>query len=134
MANIKKSAVELIGKTPLLEAVNYEKANQVEDATILVKLEYLNPAGSVKDRIALNMIEDAEKKGILKPGATSGGERLSGNPDASGDDERGKKKAAAGLWCQTGIDGRSKRHERCNRQGRRAAGFYTRLYHSGAVC
>ncbi len=70
MANIKKSAVELIGKTPLLEAVNYEKANQVEDATILVKLEYLNPAGSVKDRIALNMIEDAEKKGILKPGAT----------------------------------------------------------------
>ncbi len=70
MANIKKSAVELIGKTPLLEAVNYEKANQVEDATILVKLEYLNPAGSVKDRIALNMIEDTEKKGILKPGAT----------------------------------------------------------------
>ena len=70
MANTKKSAVELIGKTPLLEAVNYEKANQVEDATILVKLEYLNPAGSVKDRIALNMIEDAEKKGILKPGAT----------------------------------------------------------------
>ncbi|MDE7341947.1 MAG: cysteine synthase A [Lachnospiraceae bacterium] len=70
MGNIKKSAVELIGKTPLLEVVNYEKANQVVDATILVKLEYLNPAGSVKDRIALNMIEDAEKKGILKPGAT----------------------------------------------------------------
>lgn len=70
MANIKKSAAELIGKTPLLEIVNYEKANQIEDAVILVKLEYLNPAGSVKDRIALNMIEDAEKKGILKPGAT----------------------------------------------------------------
>ncbi|MCM1386593.1 MAG: cysteine synthase A [Bacillus sp. (in: Bacteria)] len=52
-----------------MEAVNFEKANQVE-ATILVKLEYLNPAGSVKDRVALNMIEDAEKKGILKPGAT----------------------------------------------------------------
>ncbi|MCM1145797.1 MAG: cysteine synthase A, partial [Lachnoclostridium sp.] len=51
-----------------MEAVNFEKANQVE-ATILVKLEYLNPAGSVKDRVALNMIEDAEKKGILKPGA-----------------------------------------------------------------
>lgn len=70
MANIKKSAVELIGNTPLLEVVNYEKANQIEDVTILAKLEYLNPAGSVKDRIALNMIEDAEKKGILKPGAT----------------------------------------------------------------
>ncbi|MCM1175304.1 MAG: cysteine synthase A [Blautia sp.] len=70
MADIKKSAVELIGKTPLLEVVNYEKANQITDAVLLVKLEYLNPAGSVKDRIALNMIEDAEKKGILKPGAT----------------------------------------------------------------
>ena len=70
MANIKKSATELIGKTPLLEVTNYEKANEITDATILVKLEYLNPAGSVKDRIALNMIEDAEKKGILKPGAT----------------------------------------------------------------
>lgn len=70
MANIKKSAAELIGKTPLLEVVNYEKAHQITDATILVKLEYLNPAGSVKDRIALNMIEDAEKQGILKPGAT----------------------------------------------------------------
>lgn len=70
MANIKKSAAELIGGTPLMEVVNYEKANQITDATILVKLEYLNPAGSVKDRVALNMIEDAEKKGILKPGAT----------------------------------------------------------------
>ena len=70
MANIKKSAVELIGGTPLLELVNYEKANDVTDATIVAKLEYFNPAGSVKDRIALSMIEDAEKKGILKPGAT----------------------------------------------------------------
>ena len=50
--------------------VNYEKANDITDATILVKLEYLNPSGSVKDRAALYMIEDAEKKGILKPGAT----------------------------------------------------------------
>ena len=70
MANIKKSATELIGNTPLLEVTNYAEANKITDATILVKLEYLNPAGSVKDRIALNMIEDAEKKGLLKPGAT----------------------------------------------------------------
>lgn len=70
MANIKKSATELIGKTPLLEVTNYEKNNNIADATILVKLEYLNPAGSVKDRIALNMIEVAEKEGKLKPGAT----------------------------------------------------------------
>ncbi len=70
MANIKKSATELIGNTPILEVTNYAEANKITDATLLVKLEYLNPAGSVKDRIALNMIEDAEKKGLLKPGAT----------------------------------------------------------------
>ncbi|MDE7178314.1 MAG: cysteine synthase A [Lachnospiraceae bacterium] len=70
MANIKKSATELIGHTPLLEVVNYENNNGITDATILVKLEYLNPAGSVKDRIALNMIEVAEREGKLKPGGT----------------------------------------------------------------
>ena len=52
MANIKKSAEELIGRTPLMELVNYEKAAGVTDAVILAKLEYFNPAGSVKDRIA----------------------------------------------------------------------------------
>lgn len=70
MSDIKKSSLELIGKTPLLEASRYSKNAGVEKATILTKLEYLNPAGSVKDRIALAMIEDAEKSGILKPGAT----------------------------------------------------------------
>ena len=70
MANIKKSATELIGKTPLLEVTNYEKNHEITDVTLLVKLEYLNPAGSVKDRIALNMIEEAEKSGKLQSGAT----------------------------------------------------------------
>ena len=70
MANIKKSAEELIGRTPLKELVNYEKAAGVTDAVILAKLEYFNPAGSVKDRIALQMILDAEEQGLLKPGAT----------------------------------------------------------------
>ncbi len=70
MANIKKSAVELIGHTPLMEVTNYEKQNGITDATILVKLEYLNPAGSVKDRVALNMIETAEREGKLTPGGT----------------------------------------------------------------
>ena len=70
MADIKKSAAELIGRTPLLEVTNYEKNHEITEATILVKLEYLNPAGSVKDRIALNMIEEAEKAGRLQPGAT----------------------------------------------------------------
>lgn len=70
MANIKRSAVELIGKTPLMELVNFEKAVGVTDAVILAKLEFLNPAGSAKDRVALQMITDAEEQGILKPGAT----------------------------------------------------------------
>lgn len=67
---IYKSAAQLIGKTPLLQVGNYCKERGVEDATILAKLEYLNPAGSVKDRVALGMIEDAEVKGLLAPGAT----------------------------------------------------------------
>lgn len=70
MANIKKSASELVGHTPLMEVTHYEEKNGIADATILVKLEYFNPAGSVKDRIALHMIEVAEKEGKLKPGGT----------------------------------------------------------------
>lgn len=70
MAKIYNRATELIGRTPLMRVDNYQKANGIQDADILVKLEYFNPAGSVKDRIALSMVEDAEKKGILKPGAT----------------------------------------------------------------
>ena len=70
MGKITESALELVGKTPLLRASRYAKNVGAEQADVLVKLEYLNPAGSVKDRIALAMIEDAEKKGELKPGAT----------------------------------------------------------------
>lgn len=66
---IYKNVSELIGHTPLMEISNIEKEQNLE-ARVLVKLEYLNPAGSVKDRIARNMIEDAEEKGLLKPGAT----------------------------------------------------------------
>ena len=63
---IYRKATELIGNTPLLELGNYEKAKGLE-ATILAKLEYMNPAGSVKDRIALAMLDDAEQRGLLKP-------------------------------------------------------------------
>ena len=70
MAKIYSKATELIGHTPLLRVENYMREKGIEDADILVKLEYLNPAGSVKDRIELSMMEDAERKGILKPGAT----------------------------------------------------------------
>ncbi len=66
---IKQSITELIGNTPLLELVNFEKANNL-NAKIVAKLEYFNPAGSVKDRVANAMIADAEAKGVLKPGAT----------------------------------------------------------------
>ena len=68
MANIYKGTLGLIGNTPLVEVVNIEKELGLE-ATVLVKLEYFNPAGSVKDRIAKAMIEDAEEKGLLKAGS-----------------------------------------------------------------
>lgn len=68
MANIYKGTPELIGNTPLVELINIEKDLGLE-ATLLAKLEYFNPAGSVKDRIAKSMIEDAEKKGLLKEGS-----------------------------------------------------------------
>ncbi len=70
MADISKSSLELVGGTPILEVSRYSEDVGIKDAVILAKLEYLNPAGSVKDRVALAMIEDAEKKGIIKPGAT----------------------------------------------------------------
>lgn len=69
MGKIASKLTDLVGNTPLLELTNYNKSQQLK-AKLVAKLEYFNPAGSVKDRVALAMIEDAEKKGILKPGAT----------------------------------------------------------------
>jgi cysteine synthase A len=65
MTNIKKSLTELIGNTPMLEITNYNEQNNI-DATIITKLEYFNPGGSVKDRVGYAMIKDAEDKGLLK--------------------------------------------------------------------
>lgn len=70
MSDIKLSALELVGNTPLLKISRYCEAVEATDANVLAKLEYLNPAGSAKDRVGLEMIEDAERKGLLKPGAT----------------------------------------------------------------
>lgn len=70
MKQIKESALELIGNTPILKLNRYMERNDIKEAVLLAKLEYLNPAGSAKDRVALSMIEDAEEKGILKSGAT----------------------------------------------------------------
>ncbi|MCH5298065.1 MAG: cysteine synthase A [Ruminococcus sp.] len=69
MSKIYKSVSELIGKTPIIELQNIEEKNNLK-ATVLAKLEYFNPAGSVKDRVAKSMIEDAESRGVLKKGAT----------------------------------------------------------------
>ncbi len=69
MAQVYKSAMELIGNTPLVELTRLEEKEDLK-ARVLVKLEYLNPAGSVKDRIGKAMIEDAEERGVLKPGST----------------------------------------------------------------
>lgn len=69
MANIYKSLTDLIGGTPLLELTNYEKENKLQ-AKVLAKLEYFNPAGSVKDRVAKAIIDEAEKSGKLKPNST----------------------------------------------------------------
>ncbi len=70
MGKIYENSSQLIGHTPLMKVENYAKDQGIEGVQLLVKLEYLNPAGSVKDRIALAMIEDAEEKGILKKGCT----------------------------------------------------------------
>ena len=69
MSKIAKQLTELVGNTPLLELNKYSQAKGLE-TPVIAKVEYFNPGGSVKDRIALAMIEDAEAKGILKPGAT----------------------------------------------------------------
>ena len=70
MSKIVNNALELIGGTPLLHAARYATQANANQAELYAKLEYLNPTGSVKDRAALELIEDAEEKGILKPGAT----------------------------------------------------------------
>ncbi len=70
MSDIKSSALELVGNTPLLKISRYCGAVEAAGANVFAKLEYLNPAGSAKDRVGVEMIEDAERKGLLKPGAT----------------------------------------------------------------
>jgi len=70
MSNIKSSVSELVGNTPLLRISNYEDLKSISEVQVLAKLEFLNPAGSIKDRVAKYIIDEYEKSGILKPGAT----------------------------------------------------------------
>lgn len=114
MAGIVKGAAGLVGNTPLLEPVNLEKKEGLK-ARILLKLEYFNPAGSVKDRVGKAMIEDAEARGVLKPGSviiepTSGNTGIGlasvaaskGLPrdlNHAGDHERRAPQHFKGIWC-----------------------------------
>ena len=111
MAKVYTSITQLIGGTPLVELKNYEAEKNLQ-ATILAKLEYFNPAGSVKDRIAKAMLDDAEAKGLLKPGATiieptsgntgiglgSSSSRLQNYPHHARNHECGASQPAEGLW------------------------------------
>lgn len=135
MSKIYTSADQLIGHTPLLELTHIENAENLE-AKILAKLEYFNPAGSVKDRIARAMIDDAEATGKLKPGSviiepTSGNTgiglasvarrpRLPHHHRHARDDECRAPPADEGIRRRAGADRRCQRHEGRHRQGRRA--------------
>ena len=148
MKKIAQRLTDLVGNTPLLELNNYGKNKNLK-ARVIVKLEYFNPAGSVKDRVALAMIEDAETKGLLKPGATVI-EPTSGNtgvglafvaaskgykliltmPDTMSTERRNLLKA---LGCGTCFDARCRRYERCYSPCRRVAGKHSRFTDSAAV-
>jgi len=128
MSRIYTSADQLIGHTPLLELTHLEKKYGLK-ARLLGKLEYLNPAGSVKDRIARAMIDDAEAKGLLKPGSviiepTSGNTGIGLASVAAargyrhaGDHERGAPPTDEGLRRRAGADGGLQGHERRHCQG-----------------
>ena len=141
MANIYTSADQLIGKTPLLELTHIEKKLGLK-AKILAKLEYLNPAGSVKDRVAKAMIDDAEEKGLLKPGSviiepTSGntGIGLAAVAAARGyriiivmpDTMSVERRGAGAVRGRQGHEGR-------HRQGRRAGSGNSGQLHPRPVC
>ena len=134
MANIYKGTLGLIGNTPLVEVTNVEKELGLE-ATILVKLEYFNPAGSVKDRIAKAMIEDAEAKGHserrfrdhrayfrkyrYRTCIYRSSQRIPNHSYHAGDHERRAQKYPEGIWCRAGSDRRSQGNERSYCQSRR---------------
>ena len=134
MAGIYQSVTELIGRTPLLEVKNLEKELNLQ-ARVLVKLEYFNPAGSVKDRAALQMITEAEENGTLKPGSaiiepTSGNtgiglasiaaSRGQSNLCNAGNDEYRAKKTSEGIWRRNCAHRRSKGDERSHCKSKRA--------------
>ena len=127
MAGIYQSVTELIGRTPLLEVKNLEKELNLQ-ARVLVKLEYFNPAGSVKDRAALQMITEAEENGTLKQGSAiiraykwkyrnracidCSVKRIQSNLCNAGNDEYRAKKTSEGIWRRNCAHRRRKGDER----------------------
>ena len=125
MSKIYTSADQLIGGTPLLRLAHLEEAEGL-NAKLVAKLEYLNPAGSVKDRVAKAMLDDAQAKGLLKKdsviiayfrkyrdrsGLCGGGQRISNYHRYARDHERGTAAADESIWGRAGADRRCKRHE-----------------------
>ena len=149
MAKVYQGTLGLIGNTPLVEVVNIEKELGLK-AKVLVKLEYFNPAGSVKDRVAKAMIEDAEEKGILKEGSviiepTSGNTGIGLASIAAVKGYRiiltmpetmsvEKKKHPESVRSRTGTDRRSKGNVRSNRKGRRTFQRDPEQLYPGTVC
>ena len=149
MSRIYTGADQLIGHTPLLELTHIEKKEGL-NARILAKLEYFNPAGSVKDRIAKGMIDDAEAAGALKPGSViieptsrqhrhrsgfrRGGARLPHHHRHAGDDERRAPPTDEGVWRGAGAQRRREGHEGRDCQGERAGGGNSEQLHPRSVC
>ena len=148
MEKIARKLTDLVGNTPLLELSNYNTSNDLK-ARLIVKIESFNPAGSVKDRIALAMIEDAETKGILHPGATII-EPTSGNtgvglafvsaakgykliltmPDTMSVERRNLLKA---LGAELVLDSRCRRHEGGDCQSRGIESCHLRICHPATI-
>ena len=150
MSNVYTSIDQLIGHTPLLELTHFE-ADEDLKARVLVKLEYFNPAGSVKDRVAKNMIDEAEKAGKLVRGGdytiiepTSGNtgvgiarwrrSRLQGDHHHARDHVRRAPQADAGIWRAARAHRRLQGHEGRHRQGRGAAEGDAQQHHRRPVC
>ena len=137
MGKIAKKLTDLVGNTPLLELSNYNASNGLK-ARVVAKLEYFNPAGSVKDRISLAMVEDAEAKGTLKSGATII-EPTSGNTGvglafvAAAKGYNGTQESAESTGSGACAYSGSERNERSHRQGRGTEGCHSRICYPATV-
>ena len=131
MSKIYQGAVELIGNTPLVEVINLEKEQELK-ARVLVKLEYLNPAGSVKDRIAKAMLEDFREY-WYRTGSDCRIQGLSCDLDHAGDHERRAPQHSESIRRRDRADTGRERHEGCHRACQGTGGRDSRWLYSGTV-